>query len=161
VADSSFDAAFDELYPLAVRLAARVLGDQSAAEDVAAEALSRAYARWAYVSALPYRDAWVLKVAGNVAIDVLRRRKPLVTPELSDAFEDTTALRLALASALAKLPRRQREAVVLRYLGGYSEAEVSAVLGISSNSVKTHLQRGLTSLRNRLGEPERSNVAVL
>ena len=78
--DGSFEAAFDELFPRAVRLANRLLGDRAAAEDVAAEALARAYARWPKVGGLPYRDGWVLKVATNLAIDRLRRRPPEMWP---------------------------------------------------------------------------------
>jgi RNA polymerase sigma-70 factor (sigma-E family) len=148
--DEDFERAFDELYPRAVRLAMRIVGDQPTAEDVAAEALARAYARWNTVAHLDYRDAWVLRVTGNAAIDAVRRRRREQAPPLDDHFEDATALRVALASALAQLPQRQREAVVLRYLVGYSEAEVSAVLGISPNSVKTHVRRGLVALRGRL-----------
>lgn len=159
-ADSAFVAAFDRLYPLAVRLAARILGDQSAAEDVAAEALARTYARWSKVAALPYREAWVLRVTGNLAIDTIRRRRTFRAPPLHHQFEDGAALRLALASALAKLPNRQRETVVLRYLAGYSEAEVSSALGISPNSVKTHVQRGLRSLRGRLDEQDGAPLAA-
>ena len=159
--DEQFAAAFDELYPLAVRLAARIVGDQASAEDVAAEALARAYARWSAVSALPYRDAWVLRVAGNLAIDSLRRRRPSPPPPLVDQFEDAAALRLALASALAKLPNRQREAVVLRYLAGYSEVEVSHALGVSINSVKTHTRRGLAALRARSAGEEGAQIGSL
>lgn len=159
--DADFAAAFDALYPMAVRLAARIVGDQATAEDVAAEALARAYARWSRVADLPHRDAWVLRVAGNLAIDVVRRRRPELAPPLSDQFEDTTALRLALASALLQLSARQREVIVLRYLVGYSEAEVSAALGLSTNTVKKHVQRGLTGLRSRIGEFEGGNLGVL
>jgi RNA polymerase sigma factor (sigma-70 family) len=159
-ADAEFAAAFDRLYPLAVRMAMRVLGDQDGAEDVAAEALARAYARWRTVSSLPYRDAWFLRVAGNLAIDAVRRRRPRGTPPLAQEFEDAAALRLALASALAKLPARQRETILLRYLAGFSEEETSAALGISPNSVKTHVRRGLASLRTRF-DPDGSRLAAL
>jgi RNA polymerase sigma-70 factor (ECF subfamily) len=160
-ADDAFAAAFDHLYPAAVRLAMRIVGDQSAAEDVAAEALTRAYANWPKVARLPYRDAWVLRVTGNLAIDTVRRRRPELVPSAASRFEDATVLRLALASALSRLPRRQREAIVLRYLAAYTEEEVSAALGISSNSVKTHVQRGLKALRSRLGDIGGGDVAVL
>ena len=159
--DGGFVAAFDELYPLAVRLAIRIVGDQASAEDVAAEALARTYAHWAKVSTLSYRDAWVLRVTGNLAIDTLRRRRAHPVATLANDFEDAAALRMALASALAKLPVRQREAVVLRYLAGYTELEVSAALGISANSVKTHVQRGLTALRGRLDDRDGSWIASL
>jgi RNA polymerase sigma factor (sigma-70 family) len=149
--DDSFEAAFDELFPRAVRLANKLLRDRAAAEDVAAEALARTYARWSKVSALPYRDGWVLKVATNLAIDRLRRRPPDVRPVAADDFEDGVELRLALNAALLTLAPRQREAVALHYLGGLSDREVAQALGISLGSVKTHIHRGIKCLRARLG----------
>lgn len=149
--DGSFEAAFDELFPRAVRLANRLLGDRAAAEDVAAEALARAYARWPKVGGLPYRDGWVLKVATNLSIDRLRRRPPEVWPATAADFEDRVELRIALNAALLTLAPRQRQAVALRYLGGLSDQEVAQALGISLGSVKTHIHRGLKGLRGRLG----------
>ena len=149
--DGSFEAAFDELFPRAVRLANRLLGDRAAAEDVAAEALARAYARWSKVGGLPYRDGWVLKVTTNLAIDRLRRRPPEVSPSAAADFEDGVELRIALNAALLTLAPRQRQAVALRYLGGLSDQEVALALGISLGSVKTHIHRGLKGLRGRLG----------
>ena len=149
--EGSFEAAFDELFPRAVRLAHRLLGDRAAAEDVAAEALARAYARWSKVGDLPYRDGWVLKVATNLSIDRLRRRPPEVWPELAGDFESGVELRIALNAALLTLAPRQRQAVALRYLGGLSDQEVAQALGISLGSVKTHIHRGLKGLRVRLG----------
>ncbi len=149
--DGSFEAAFDDLFPRAVRLANRMLGDRAAAEDVAAEALARAYARWPKVGALSHRDGWVLKVATNLSIDRLRRRVPEVWPQVEADFEDGVELRMALNAALVTLAPRQREAVALRYLGGLSDQEVALALGISLGSVKTHIHRGLKGLRRRLG----------
>ena len=149
--DGGFEAAFDELFPRAVRLANRLLGDRAAAEDVAAEALARAYARWSKVGDLPYRDGWVLKVATNLSIDRLRRRTPTIWPEVAGDFEDRVELRLALTAALLTLAPRQRQAIALRYLGGLSDKEVAQALGISLGSVKTHIHRGLKGLRGRLG----------
>ncbi len=149
--DDGFEEAFDDLFPRAVRLAHRLLGDRAAAEDVAAEALARAYARWGKVGSLPYRDGWLLKVATNLAIDRLRRRSPEVMPEPAGDFEDGVELRLALNAALLTLAPRQRQAIALRYLGGLSDREVAQALGISLGSVKTHIHRGLNGLRSRLG----------
>ena len=149
--DDGFDEAFDELFPRAVRLGTRLLGDRSAAEDVAAEALARAYARWSKVGGLSYRDGWVLKVATNLAIDRLRRRPPEVAPAPNEDFADSVELRMALNAALLTLAPRQRQAVALRYLGGLSDREVADALGISLGSVKTHIHRGLNGLRARLG----------
>ena len=148
-----FENAFDELFPRAFRLARGILGDAAAAEDVAAEALARAYARWARVADLPWRDGWVLRVAANLAIDAVRRgRRPVPVPTSAPSAEDeAVVLRLALSAALRALPRRQRQAVALHYLGGLSDGEVAATLGISTGSVKTHISRGVAALRARLG----------
>lgn len=143
--------AFDRLFPRAFRLARRMLGDVAKAEDVAAEALARAYAQWPRVSRLPHCDAWVMKVAANLAIDQVRRHPPPVQPAATTEAEDLVTLRLALAAAMTSLPRRQRQVVTMRYLGEMSEAEVAVALGISSGSVKTHVHRGLAALRDRLG----------
>ncbi|HVE98989.1 MAG TPA: sigma-70 family RNA polymerase sigma factor [Mycobacteriales bacterium] len=160
--------AFEEVYPQlflpAMRLAFRITGDRTLAEDVAAEALARTYASWRKVRALPHLDAWVMRVATNVAIDAVRRRKPAeaARAELASAYErglvgatrfdDAVVTRLALVAALVRLPKRQRDAIVLYYLAGLSDAEVSEALGIAASSVRTHLQRGLAALRRGLGD---------
>ena len=155
--DPGFDAAFDELFPRAYRLAYRLLGQVEAAEDVAAEALARAFARWSKIAHLDHREAWVLRVTTNLAIDILRRRPPA---ELAAAgapgrpngeTERDVDLRLVLAEALRSLPRRQRQAIVLRYLADLPADEVARVLRISHGSVKVHVHRGLQALRLTLG----------
>ena len=148
----SFDEAFDTLFPRAERLAYRILGDWTDAEDVAAEALARAYANWRKVGSLPYRDGWVLKVATNLAIDWHRRRRPVAAPVVDPDVAETAMTRVALASALAALPRRQRTVISLRYLSGMTEQEVAHVLGLSLGTVKTHARRGAEALRLRLGD---------
>ena len=143
-----FTAAFDELFPRACRLARRIVGDAAVAEDVAAEALARAYARWGKVSELPWRDGWVLRVASNLAIDhVRRRREEPVAASVAADEEDAVSLRLALSACLRALPRRQRQAVALHYLAGLTDGEVGQALGISEGSVKTHIHRGMAALR--------------
>jgi RNA polymerase sigma factor (sigma-70 family) len=57
-----------------------------------------------------------------------------------------------ILAALALLPQRQREAVVLRYYADLSEAQIAAAMGVSAGSVKRHASRGLAALRDRLGE---------
>ena len=149
--EHDFEQAFEVLFTRAYRLALRVLGDRSLAEDVAAEALARAYARWPRVRELPHRDGWVLKVASNLAIDATRRRRPDPYLSMAPDQEEAAVLRTALSVALRSLPKRQRQVIVLHFLSDLSEAEVAAVLGISPNTVKTHVHRGIAALRRRLG----------
>jgi len=150
-----FEDAFDELFPRAFALARRLVGDSDAAEDIAAEALARAYAHWPRVSGLAYRDGWVLRVAANLAVDLVRRRPEVIAvPQVGMAgpgADELVVLRIALVAALGSLPRRQRQAVALRYLGDLTDGQVAVALGISVGSVKTHIHRGLGALRQRLG----------
>lgn len=155
---SSFEEAYVALFRCAMRVAYRISGDATLAEDLAAEALARAYAHWPRVSALPHRDAWVMRTAGNLAIDAVRRRRPAAaalamlgaTPTEETSIDDIVVTHLALVAALRQLPRRQRDTIVLTYFGQLSDDEVSRSLGITASSVRTHLQRGLRALRSRL-----------
>src|ERR1700691_160509 len=108
-----FDQAFESLYRLAYRVAFRILGDRGDAEDVAQEALARAAVRWSRLKDRP--EGWVTRVASNLAIDRYRRRRcpapPMTGPVgLVDPY---LGERGDLVIALRRLPRRQREAVLL------------------------------------------------
>ncbi len=149
-----FDEAFPVLYRQARRLAERILGDATTAEDVASEAMARAFADWGKVGRSAYRDAWVMRVTANVAIDLIRRRKrhPTLSPPPNvEAIDESIVLRSALMAALARLPRRQCEVLVLTYFVGLSPGEAATALGISASSVAQHARRGLRRLRDELG----------
>jgi RNA polymerase sigma factor (sigma-70 family) len=167
---SSFDHEFPGLFLTAYRVTYRLLGDVAQAEDAAAEALTRALVAWQRVGDLDHRAAWVARVAGNVALDELRRRgrrrwspwpvgAAMSSSPPVDMTEEAT-LRLALGAALSALSPRQREVIALRYLADLDEAEVSRVLGISVNSVKKHAVRGRAALRERLGPNREMTLAL-
>lgn len=153
---TQFEEAFDDLFQRAFLVGRRILGDATRAEDVAAEALARAFAHWRKIGAQPWREGWVVRVATNLALDAARRQTRMTDGSPAEQAADRTvdddvAVRLALVDAMERLPRRQREVVALRHLGGLSEAECAAALRVSTGSVKTHLHRGLAALRERLG----------
>jgi RNA polymerase sigma-70 factor (ECF subfamily) len=150
VAEAEFDDSFRELFTLAHRVARRILQDRDGAEEVAAEAMSRTYAHWRRVRSLPYRDAWVAKVATNLALNVVRRRPPRPDAATTHSYEDRVADQLDVATALRALPGRQREVLVLRHLCGLSEPEVAERLGLGLGTVKTHLRRGHDAMRVQL-----------
>ncbi len=149
------------MLPQARRVAFKVLGDSTAAEDAAAEAFARALASWRRVGALPHRDAWILRVTTNVAVDMARKRErgrraaeqlaPTV-PSVVDGGPPLT--RMALVTALDGLPRRQREVVTLRYLADLSDDDVASCLGVSVGTVHRHAHRGLEALRARFDSPD-------
>jgi RNA polymerase sigma factor (sigma-70 family) len=155
--DSSFEDRFDELARLAYRVAYRLLGSRPDAEDVAQEALARAAVRWRKVS--PYAEAWITRVATNLALGQIRRRRPLpatLAPTSAHTGADGApggadlGERAALVAGLLALPRRQREVLALRYLGDLSEAQTAEAMGCSVGSVKQHASRGLAAMRRHL-----------
>jgi RNA polymerase sigma-70 factor (sigma-E family) len=149
-AAARFEDEYSLLFAAAYRIAYRLLGDRGDAEDVAQEACARAYSRWSSVR--DYARPWCIRVAGNLALDRLRaaeraRRHGDDTPRPALDESATTATRLDLHRALDALPSRQRQVVILRYLGDLSERQTADVLGVSVGSVKTHGSRGLARLR--------------
>ncbi len=146
----SYDERFDALAALSYQVAYRMVGSREDARDIAQEAMARAYTRWPKV-----RDSaggWVAKVTTNLALDQLRRRNRRA-PDPIGVTTDTAgvaAQRADLVAALRRLPRRQRDVVVLRYLADLPEAEVAATLGCSVGTVKQHAHRGLAALRTSL-----------
>ncbi len=155
---------FRERHAELARLAALVLGDRATAEDVVQDVFARLCAR----DLLPGRDdslAYVRAAVLNGCRSVLRRRA-LVRRiggarerDRSDAAPDSAEDEVILAedrrqvlAALASLPVRRREVLVLRYWLGLSEAEIASVMAISRGTVKSNAARGLAALARRLRE---------
>jgi RNA polymerase sigma-70 factor (sigma-E family) len=150
--DLAFEEAFEDLYVRAYGVAYQLLGRRSESEDVAQETLARAFVRWRRVRG--YAEAWVVRVAGNLAIDAWRRRQRLEpdsdTERRGGASPGPDGQRVDLHRALAALSRRQREVIVLRFLADLPEADVAKALGCSVGSVKQHASRGLATLRTSM-----------
>ncbi|MFN8022494.1 MAG: sigma-70 family RNA polymerase sigma factor [Acidimicrobiales bacterium] len=148
--DVSFVDRFEELHRVAYRAAYAVLGNRTDAQDCAQEALARALVRWRTVS--EYAPAWCARVSTNLALDRVRRerRQP---PRPADAGSDESIAdrRRDLVAALKALPKRQREAVALRYLADLPEADAASALGCSVGTIKSATSRGLERLRADLG----------
>ena len=147
-----------------VRLARFFVDDRDAAEDLVQEAFIR-LARSAHrIRERERVPAYLRSIVLNLARDhnrrglVSLRHLPTADPsppsldEVMSADEDERAV----IEALRQLPARQRDCLVLRYYLESGVAEIALTLGISANSVKTHLSRGLKNLEQRLaGEVER------
>jgi RNA polymerase sigma factor (sigma-70 family) len=142
-----FDTEFERLWSRAYGVAYVVLGDRGESEDIAQETLARALVRWKKVSA--YAEPWVVRVAGNLAIDRVRRQQRARGVPTHDV-PALDAQRIDLQRALIALSPKQREVVLLRYVADLPEAEVAHELGCSVGTVKTHASRGLASLRKSL-----------
>lgn len=153
--DDEFEAFFRQMIGRVMRSVTRIEHDSGTAEDAAIEAFARAHLHWGSVGPDPHREAWVLRVAVNAAIDQGRRnRRHRRPPEPARALgiaEHSIADRLWIADELRRLPKRQREAIVLRYIADLSERDVADAMGITVGSVKVHVHRGMKALGRSMG----------
>jgi RNA polymerase sigma factor (sigma-70 family) len=115
-----------------------------------AEAFSRAYERWPRVSAMDSPMGWVYRVALNDLRRRMRRRahERLLLRRVHVEIVPPADIDPELWAAVAALPPRQREAIVLRYVGDLTEREVATVLGISEGAASN----ALTAARRRLAD---------
>ena len=150
----------DRLLPRVLGYAARLLGgDRAEAEDVAQEAMLRL---WRMAPGWRAGEAkvstWLYRVVTNLCTDRRRgagRRAVAMGDDLPDAPDEAPAAEArmvetarieALDQALASLPDRQREAVVLRHIEGLSNPEIAAVMGIGVEAVESLTARGKRAL---------------
>ena len=157
--DVHFETFFHRSFPRVARVAGRIAGPEGG-EDAAVEALARAYARWSRVSSLNNPEAWVMRVATNLAIDQVRRRPAYPSATAERDLQDKVINEQILRESIAKLPRRQRQVVALRYLADMPEETVATMLDVSPGAVKTHLHRALARLRISLAAAEEGGTNV-
>jgi len=148
---------FRARYPEMVRLADLLGADDP--EDIAQEAFARLLRKHGSLrnpdAALAYVRASVCNLTRNRHrhLRVVRLRTPSAPPEASS--EQAAILRedhREVIAALAQLPSRRREAIVLRYWLDLSEREIAAAMGVSQGTVKSNVSRGLAALALALGE---------
>jgi RNA polymerase sigma-70 factor (sigma-E family) len=130
------------------------VGDRQLAEDLVAEAFTRAWVSWRSVSRHPAPSAWIVRTALNTRVSWWRRRRREVALEGDHDVADTTAedpdLDPALLTALRRLPQRQREVIVFRVILDLDTQATAKVLGIAPGTVTAHLSRAVTTLRGHL-----------
>jgi RNA polymerase sigma-70 factor, ECF subfamily len=131
-------------------------GDLATAQDMVQEAFCRALPRWSTLSTYDDPAAWVRKVAWNLATSRWRqlRRFAGLTHAPDGVVEAPGVERIDLMNALATLPPRQRQAVVLHYLADASVAEIAAIIGTSDGTIKSWLHRARITLAGQLGRED-------
>jgi len=140
-------------YPRLVAMISLYCREPSIAEDLAQETLERACASWSKVRAMDDPAAWTWRVARNLAHSTFRRRaaarRALARVESRPRNDDAPDLAAAvhLRAALAALPPRQREALILRYLDDRSVLETARAMGCAEGTVKALSFQGLAALR--------------
>jgi RNA polymerase sigma-70 factor, ECF subfamily len=155
-------ASFEDFYAASVgRLLGQlflVTGDLHEAEEIVQEAFTRASMRWSRLRDYDVPEAWVRRVAMNLAADrarsLRRQTRALLKLGPSPAMPAVSVETLALVQALRTLPVRQCQAIVLHYLADLPIQEIAQMLAVPSGTVKSLLARGRRALAAKLGEPE-------
>ena len=146
--------------PLARRMT-RLLGDPDLAEDVLQEALARAWRSAPRDVPAERLQAWLHRVAHNVAVDELRRRRrraelPLHDAEAVAAAPQDGDRRRAVAAALAALTPHQRMLLLLRFEAGLSLREVGSLLDVGEDAARKRVARAKAAFREALRDAERA-----
>ncbi|ATI41431.1 RNA polymerase subunit sigma [Pacificitalea manganoxidans] len=144
------------LTPAVVAQARRMLRDQAEAEDVAQEAMLRL---WRIAPDWRPGEAkvttWLYRVTANLCTDRLRKRRGVGLDQIAEPEDDTpraeermqiAARAEALEQALNALPERQREAVALRHIEGWSNPEIATAMDITVEAVESLTARGKRAL---------------
>ncbi|MFI6499862.1 SigE family RNA polymerase sigma factor [Nonomuraea typhae] len=153
-------AIFAEHHLGLVRLALLMVGDQASAEDVVQEAFTRTHASRGKLRDPDKALAYVRSAVLNGCRSVLRRRatvfrKPVPYDPPVWSAENAALVgeeRREVLVALRRLPRRQREALTLRYYVELSDREIAETMGVSGGTVRSTITRGLAALAKELGE---------
>jgi RNA polymerase sigma-70 factor, ECF subfamily len=147
--------------PAMLGLARRILANAAEAEDVAQEAFLRVWTHAPRWQPLAQFRTWLTRIVVNLCLD-RKRRAPWVDLEAAGDIADpapgagekaeSDERQRMVAAAIDKLPPRQRDAIMLTYSEGMSNAQVAEILGTSVSAVETLLVRGKQNLRRALGD---------
>ena len=149
---AGFEAFYAGHLPRVVRACALLLLDRAEAEDVAAEAFARLWSHWGQIHGDDHAGGYVFKTAMRLCSKRRYRAGREVlgeVPERGARTGDPEARRDVMA-ALAELPLRQRQSVVLRDWAGFETSEVARMIGAKESTVRVHLARGRATLRAAL-----------
>jgi RNA polymerase sigma-70 factor (ECF subfamily) len=152
-ATADFDTLYRAEFGSLVGALTLYCGDADLAHDFVQEAMARACRDWDRVGRLPRPSAWVYRVSINLAtswfrrLAVARRSTRARRADVDVHLDPDADLHLVLRQAVAALPRRERQAVVLRYVADLGIAEVAEIMRCTPGTVKTLTSRATAKLR--------------
>lgn len=153
--------------PRLLRLATVLCGGSDLGQDLVQDVAIKAQARWSTLKDLEHPEAYLRRMIVNEHLSWRRRWSRIIPQdELRDSipgsapdFTDQHADRAELVQELNKLPRRQKAVLVLRYFEGLDDGAISAILGCSAGTVRSHASRALTTLRVEMSASPSSSHA--
>ena len=143
-------------YPGVVRAVALMLGDEDAALDIAQEAFARTYREWKRISRYEQPQACVRRIAINLAISHIRRRRvhEKVVRLLTPTPMESEPADGSIVAAVRRLPPAQRAATILFYFEDQPSSEVARILGCSESTARVHLHKARAKLAQLLDRTE-------
>jgi len=123
----------------------------SDAADLVQDVFLAAYERLGALREPAAFPGWIVSIARNRAIDHLRAPRPIDDPPETGAPPAPVAEAHEVLAAIRALPETYRETLVLRLVEGFTGPEIAERTGMQPGSVRVHLHRGMTLLRQRLG----------
>ena len=153
-----FDNLYKATYQRVFAALVVILRNPAAAEDATQEAYLRAFRAWKHWKQQAPAEAWMYRIALNVAFSHRRRERLYEISEVIRRLgrpkdpDPTDALQTDLARELRALPPKQAAALVFRHVHGFTNREIGAALGIPERTVASRLAAAKTRLRARLGD---------
>lgn len=151
-------------YPQVLRTVELMLADREAALDVTQDAFARVYRHWRKARRYDHPAAYVRRIAVNLAISQLRRRRvqekalrafAASDPTCSPSYTDPSIL-----AAVRKLPPSQRAATVLFYFEDQPSSEIARILGCSESTARAHLHKARAKLAHLLAAHDERRARV-
>lgn len=144
------------------RYAYSIIGNRFEAEDIVQEAMIKVWKKREKFETIDNKEAWVITIVRNLAIDKVRARKKKQTSDIDEYFHisdnaPSPDVRLEQRDAVKKvgeimstLPEMQREIITLRDIEGYTYQEIADIMGLKVDQVKVYLFRARKVLREKL-----------
>ncbi|MBT8241043.1 MAG: sigma-70 family RNA polymerase sigma factor [Acidimicrobiales bacterium] len=145
-ADAAIDALFRAEYPVMVRLAYTIIGNNAEAEEIVQDSFAEVHRRWSEIRkpGAYLRTTVVLGCRSLLKRRFVRQSQPPEPPAGLPEFD------VALWTVVHSLPEDQRIVVVLKYYGRCRGSEIAQIMDIPGSTVRSHLKRGLATLRKEL-----------
>lgn len=149
-----FETVYEASYGRIVREVASLVGNVPDTEEVVQEAFARALRRWPQLRGYDAPEAWIRRVAFNLALTgrlrARRHRAALARHGAPPDVPDPSVDGVVVEQELRKLPLGYRQVIVLHYLAGLPLDEVAAELELPLGTVKSRLARGRATLAAQL-----------